>query len=112
MDHAINDADDLNDINVEAPGGTQATHAGVADDTASESGTTQANFSDFARRPRVRRRDRAIQGLSDVRNRSMNRLRDYDVGDARGDLESRIREHPVASMAVAVLAGFLLAKIT
>lgn len=72
---------DLNDTGVEAPGGTQATHSAV---------TARARLAKVS--------DNVTENLERVR-------------DMRSDLESEIREHPLKSIAIALGAGYLLAKI-
>lgn len=75
--------DDLNDIDVEAPGGTQATHSASA--------------------PRRGPRVRVAEGVAYVRAN--------DIAGMRDDLEHQIREHPLRSIAIALGAGYLLSKI-
>lgn len=93
--------DDLNNTDIEAPGGTQATH--------SSTGTGQAGDTGG---PRVTRaRESVVRGFNTVRDTGRNYIEQNDVNDIREDLEDRIRAHPVASIAIAVLGGYLLAKI-
>lgn len=38
-------------------------------------------------------------------------LKDNDLGAMRSDLESQVRTHPLATVAIGVAAGFILGKI-
>lgn len=38
-------------------------------------------------------------------------LRDHDVDEMKREIETRVRERPLASLAVAAVAGFVLARI-
>lgn len=94
--------DDLNNTDVEAPGGTQATHQATGTEEGMGTGTG----------PRVvSPRDRVRQGFDNVRSAGRNYLAQNDPNAMRADLEDRIRNYPIASMAIAVLGGYLLAKI-
>lgn len=100
--------DDLNNTDVEAPGGTQATHQA----TGTGRGTRTGQGKGMGNGPRVvSPRDRVRQGLNNVRSAGRNYLAQNDPNAMRADLEDRIRNYPIASMAIAVLGGYLLAKI-
>lgn len=88
--------DDLNNTGIEAPGGTQATHSAA----------------EGARGPRVSPRERVVRKLTGARDAGVNYVRENNPADMKQDLETQIRAHPIASLAVALLGGYLLAKIT
>lgn len=125
--------DDLNDTTREAPGGSQATHS------AAESIGESDNVSGMkSRGPRARVADTvdragdtlerraiemelkggvkakaapAIRRASRAADVSAAYVREKNITDMRADLESEIREHPLKSIAIALGAGYLLAKI-
>lgn len=80
--------DDLNETEVEAPGGTQATH------------------SSTGRRGRGR-----MDSLKRHARPAIRYVQDRDFGEMRNDLQDEIREHPIRSLVLAVGAGYLLSKI-
>lgn len=88
--------DDLNNTGIEAPGGTQATHSAAQ-------GT---------RGLRVSPRERVVHKLTGARDAGINYVRQSNPADMKEDLEMQIRAHPIASMAIALLGGYLLAKLT
>ena len=92
--------DDLNNTEIEAPGGTQATHS-AADSESAHS----VNPHPSGRRARV------VHRLTSARDAGVNYVRETDMMAMRSDLETHIRERPIASMAIALLGGYLLAKI-
>jgi len=126
--------DEMDRIDVEAPGDTQTTHPYQGDTSVPGSGTGAAQQP----RPRDRVADRvdrmgdalerralemelqggikakaapAVRRASRAADVSAAYVRENDVKDMRNDLENSIREHPLRSMAIALGAGYLLARI-
>jgi hypothetical protein len=125
--------DELDRIDVEAPGDTQATHA-YHGETSVPAGTDAQE--QLSRRDRVADRvDRvgdalerralelelqggikakaapAVRRVSRAADVSAAYVRENDIEDMRADLETSIREHPLRSMVLALGAGYLLARI-
>ena len=126
--------DEMDRIDVEAPGDTQATHAYEGD--AAVPGTGVSAEKAQSKRGRVADRvDRvgdalerralelelkggikakaapAVRRASRAADVSAAYVRENDIADMRGDLENNIREHPLRSMVIALGAGYLLARI-
>lgn len=51
--------------------------------------------------------DEAVAGV----RAASDYVRNNDFGAIRADLESQVRAHPIATLAIGVAAGFLLGKI-
>ena len=51
--------------------------------------------------------DEAVAGV----RAASDYMRNNDFGAMRADLESQVRAHPIATMAIGVAAGFVLGKI-
>ena len=124
--------DALNRTDVEAPGGSQATHA--ADLHAGAEGEL-AETNRSARERVAKRVDRVgdtlerralelelkggikakaapvVRRAGRAADASAAYVRENDVEAMRNDLEDSIREHPLRSMAIAVGAGYLLARL-
>ena len=126
--------DEIDRIDVEAPGDTQATHAYQGDTSVPGTGTGAQEQQ--SKRERVAERvDRvgdalerralelelqggikakaapAVRRVSRAADVSAAYVRENDIEDMRDDLENSIREHPLRSMVLALGAGYLLAKI-
>jgi hypothetical protein len=74
--------DQLNSTTIEGPGDTQATHSARTGPRAT--------------------RDRMLQRVSTVSD---------DIQRRRQDIEREIQEHPIRTIAIALGAGYLLARI-
>ena len=86
---------DLNQTDIEAPGGTQATHSARP-------------RRDTSLRQKAGPAIRRVRGAADA---SAAYMRDHDVNEMRSDLEENIRKHPLKSLAIALVGGYFLAKI-
>ena len=115
---------DLNDINQEAPGGTQTTHSasggdfgdlaedlgqetrntGVQSDLAMEGATGARARLQTAAGPMIKRARTAVDSSAEY-------LRGHDVDEMRSDLEREIRAHPIKSIALAIGAGYVLGRL-
>jgi len=89
--------DELNDPDVEAPGGTQATHSASA----------RGKRATRGKGPRVQVPERVHRAV----DAGKAYVRANDIGDMKADLEREIREHPLKSIAIALAAGYLLSKL-
>ena len=102
---------DLNNTGIEGPGGTQASHA--APDTGNY-GTDAGYEGDVGlggqNQPQGMK-DRAMQRARGAVDAGVSYVRERDLNEIRGDLEKEIRQSPLKSIAIALGAGYLLAKI-
>lgn len=120
---------DLDNTDIEAPGDTQATHSagGGAGSRASRPRGTRKRVAEgvdhlgdslerraleMELRGGVRAKAApAIRRVSRAADVSAEYVRENSVGEMKDDLEGEIREHPLRSMAIALVGGYLLAKI-
>ncbi|HUP89205.1 MAG TPA: hypothetical protein VM100_07645 [Longimicrobiales bacterium] len=86
---------DLNQTDVEAPGGTQATHSARPQ--------RPTGLRERAG-PTIRR----VRGAADA---GASYVRDHDVTEMRSDIENNIRKHPLRSLTIALVGGYLLGKM-
>lgn len=56
-------------------------------------------------------RHAAAERARDVIDSGAEYLREHDVEEIRAELEGRVRERPLISLAVAAAAGFLIARM-
>ena len=120
--------EELNDTELEAPGGTQATHSAAAETSTDGTGpgvrgrvadrvdrvgdSLERSALEMELRGGVRAKAApAIRRASRAADLSAAYVRENSIGEMRGDLESEIREHPLKSIAIALVGGYLLAKI-
>jgi ElaB/YqjD/DUF883 family membrane-anchored ribosome-binding protein len=56
-------------------------------------------------------RDAAVERARDAFDSGADYLREHDLDEIRTELEGRVRERPLASLAIAAVAGFMIARI-
>lgn len=56
-------------------------------------------------------RQAATERVRDVIDSGSEYLREHDIEEIRAEIEGRVRERPLVSLAVAAFAGFVLARI-
>lgn len=111
---------DLNETEVEAPGGTQATHSAATPGARDQLAERVTRVSDALHRRALElelegglksKAAPAIRRASLAADASAEYVRANDLNAMRRDLEEGIREHPLKSMAIAVGCGYLLARL-
>jgi ElaB/YqjD/DUF883 family membrane-anchored ribosome-binding protein len=111
---------DLNEIELEAPGGTQTTHSAAAPGARDRLAESVTRVSDTLHRRALElelegglkaKAAPAVRRASLAADASAEYVRANDLNAMRHDLEDGIREHPLRSMAIAVGCGYLLAKL-